>query len=81
MVQTKTQQEREIVWQVSSNLSPQTTPNTRKMKEPVLVKTLIEKTFNKLSVQLFERLSHLEGELEQLQHENTELKAKLSKVS
>lgn len=72
---------REIVWKVNSkplnNIeSPRTEP--KKVKNPVRVKELIEKTFQRLSVQLVERVNNLESELDKLKAENAELKSKLS---
>lgn len=75
---------REVVWQINSNLPKKEDTRSRKAsktnKEPVLVKTLIEKTFQKLSGQLLERLGSLEQELKALQAENAELKNKLTQV-
>lgn len=51
--ETLAQTKREVVWQVNSNLKKETSSSRKSKKapakEPVLVKTLIEKTFHKLS--------------------------------
>lgn len=80
--EVKKEAKREVVWQINSNLKKETTTRSKSKssKEPVLVKTLIEKTFNKLSAQLLERLGALEQELKTLQAENAELKNKLTQV-
>lgn len=71
---------REIVWKVNSQgqTNKVKAANTKKSKNPVQVKELIERTFKKLSMQLIERVSSLESELDQLKAENAELKNKLN---
>lgn len=70
---------REIVWKVNSksSLSNETNDGIKKTKNPVRIKELIEKTFQRLSVQLVERVNNLESELDKLKAENAELKNKL----
>lgn len=72
---------REIVWEVNTNIKETQSKMKKNSKEPVLVKTLIEKTFQRLSTQLLDRLTNLEVELRDLQAENAKLKDKLSQVS
>ncbi|NJO00284.1 MAG: hypothetical protein HC880_00205 [Bacteroidia bacterium] len=71
---------RELVWHINSNLNGRPAATKPKPKEPGLVKTLIEKTFQKLSTQLLERMSNLEQELRNLQTENAELKNRLNEA-
>ena len=72
---------REIVWKVNSQGQTnkiKSTESKKTSKKPVQVKDLIERTFKRLSMQLIERVSSLESELDQLKAENAELKSKLS---
>jgi hypothetical protein len=69
---------REFVWTIHTK--PLQKPQIDYIKEPVLVKALIDKTFKKLSAQLLQRMSQLEEELQKLKNENDALKQRLSMV-
>ena len=45
-------------------------PQSKKMKQPVLIKSLIEKAFDKLATKLIQRIQALENELNQMKAEN-----------
>lgn len=68
--------EREFVWKINSNLIQKKTEK-REAKEPVLIKELVEKTFQKLSLQLLERMQALEIQVQNLYQENKQLKETL----
>lgn len=78
--------DREIVWQINSSY-PKAKPKNKKNNsnkekaEPSLMKTLIEKTFSKISLELLDRLAKIEAEMEKLRKENTELKNKVIQAS
>lgn len=73
--------EREFVWQINSPFSSKenTAPRPKKtVKEPVLIKELVAKSFQRLSMQLLERMTKMETELSHLQKENQQLQERLT---
>lgn len=73
---------KEIIWTINKSVVQNQAKAVKNgSKEPVLIKELIDKAFQKLSVQMIEKISQLEAELSQLKNENIELKSRLTSLS
>ena len=70
---------REVVWTINPNRIIEKEKREEK-KEPILVKQLIEKTFQNISTKLMDRIACLEDELTLLKRENELLRRNLQQA-